>query len=248
VAEYRVDDLAQAAGMTVRNVRAYQERGLLPAPLRRGRTSWYDDTHLARLRLIGRLLDRGYTSAHIVAFIADWENGHDIGSTLGLEAALLAPGSAELPEELGYDKLVETLGGLEEPAVLDRAIELGLLSRAGDDRFRVHRPRLLRAGAELVSIGMSVTAALELAAALRERVQAVSNLFVTTVADHVIAQHPPGWVPTDAEIPEIVAIVERLRPLARVAVDEELSPALDTDLQNFFGDWLSRTVGRREGS
>jgi DNA-binding transcriptional MerR regulator len=248
VAEYRVDDLAQAAGMTVRNVRAYQERGLLPAPLRRGRTSWYDDTHLARLRLIGRLLDRGYTSAHIVAFIADWENGHDIGSTLGLEAALLAPGSAELPEELGYDQLVETLGGLEEPAVLDRAIELGLLSRAGDDRFRVHRPRLLRAGAELVSIGMSVTAALELAAALRERVQAVSNLFVTTVADHVIAQHPPGWVPTDAEIPEIVAIVERLRPLARVAVDEELSPALDTDLQNFFGDWLSRTVGRREGS
>ncbi len=43
MAEYRVDDLAQAAGMTVRNVRAYQERGLLPPPLRRGRTSWYDD-------------------------------------------------------------------------------------------------------------------------------------------------------------------------------------------------------------
>jgi DNA-binding transcriptional MerR regulator len=244
VAEYRVDDLAQAAGMTVRNVRAYQERGLLPAPLRRGRTSWYDDTHLARLRLIGRLLDRGYTSAHIVAFIADWENGHDIGSTLGLEAALLAPGSAELPEELGYDELVATLGGLEEPGALDRAIELGLLSRVGDDRFRVHRPRLLRAGAELVGIGMSVTQALELAAALRERVQAVSTLFVTTVADHVLAQHPPGWVPADAEIPEIVSIVERLRPLARVAVDEELGPALDADLQDFFGDWISRTVGR----
>jgi DNA-binding transcriptional MerR regulator len=246
VAEYRVDDLAQAAGMTVRNVRAYQERGLLPAPLRRGRTSWYGDTHLARLRLIGRLLDRGYTSAHIAAFIADWESGHDIGSTLGLEAALLAPGSAELPEELGYDELADTLGGLGEPGALDRAIELGLLSRVGDDRFRVHRPRLLRAGAELVGIGMTVTEALELAAALRERVQAVSTLFVTTVAGHVLAQHPPGWVPTDDEIPEIVSIVERLRPLARVAVDEELGPALDSDLQDFFGDWLSRTVGRPE--
>jgi DNA-binding transcriptional MerR regulator len=232
--------------MTVRNVRAYQERGLLPGPLRRGRTSWYDDTHLARLRLIGRLLDRGYTSAHIAAFIADWESGHDIGSTLGLEAALLAPHSAELAEEVSYDDLVATMGGLAEPGVLDRAIELGLLSRLADDEFRIHRPRLLRAGAELVAIGMSVHQALELAAALRERVQAVSSLFVTTVAEHILGQHPPGWVPTDAEIPEIVAIVERLRPLARVAVDEELGPALDTDLQNFFGDWLSRTVGRGE--
>jgi hypothetical protein len=141
---------------------------------------------------------------------------------------------------------VATLGGLEEAGALDRAIELGLLSRVGDDRFRVHRPRLLRAGAELVGIGMSVQQALELAAALRERVQAVSALFVTTVAEHIVAQHPPGWVPTDAEIPEIVATVERLRPLARVAVDEELSPALDADLQDFFGDWLSRTVGHRD--
>jgi DNA-binding transcriptional MerR regulator len=244
VTEYRVDDLAQAAGMTVRNVRAYQERGLLPVPLRRGRTSWYDDTHLARLRLIGRLLDRGYTSAHIAAFIADWESGHDIGSTLGLEAALLAPGSAELPEELGYDELVATMGGLTEAGALEEAVELGLLSRVGEDRFRIHRPRLLRAGAELVGIGMSVDQALELAVALRKRVRAVSSLFVTTVASHIVAQHPPGWVPSDAEIPELVAIVERLRPLARVAVDEELGPALDADLQDFFGDWLSRTVGR----
>jgi DNA-binding transcriptional MerR regulator len=244
VAEYRVDDLARAAGMTVRNVRAYQERGLLPAPLRRGRTSWYDDSHLARLRLIGRLLERGYTSVHIAAFIAAWESGRDIGATLGLEAALLAPGSAELPEELSATDLVRMLGSLEEPGALDRAIELGLLSRAGDGRFRVHRPRLLRAGAELVGIGMSVGSALELAAALRDRVQAVSHLFVTTVAEHIVAQHPPGWVPTDAEIPELVSMVERLRPLARVAVDEELAPALDTDVQNYFGDWLSRTVGR----
>ncbi len=245
MAEYRVDDLAQAAGMTVRNVRAYQERGLLPAPLRRGRTSWYDDSHLARLRLIGRLLERGYTSAHIAAFIADWESGHDIGATLGLETALLAPGSAELPEELGYDELVATLGGLDEPAALDRAIELGLLSRLTEDRFRVHRPRLLRAGAELVGIGMSVDDALRLAAAMRELVQSVSSLFVTTVADHIVAQHPPDWVPTDVEIVEIAAIVERLRPLARVAVDEELGPAVDADLQIFFGDWLARTLRHR---
>src|SRR5690242_6473215 len=89
-AEYRLDDLAHAAGVTVRNVRAYAERGLLPAPRRVGRVNLYDETHLARLRLINRLLERGYTVAHIADFIATWEGGHDLGQTLGLEAALLA--------------------------------------------------------------------------------------------------------------------------------------------------------------
>src|SRR3954447_3398945 len=93
MAEYRIDDLARAAGMTVRNVRAYQERGLLHPPARQGRTSVYDETHLARLRLLGQLLELGYTSAHIAGFIANWEAGHDLGQTLGLETALLAPAS-----------------------------------------------------------------------------------------------------------------------------------------------------------
>ncbi len=125
-------------------------------------------------------------------------------------------------------------------------MELGLLSRLPDGRFRVHRPRLLRPARGLVGIGMSVDDALRLAASMRELVQAVSSLFVTTVADHIVAQHPPDWVPTDTEIVEIAAIVERLRPLARVAVDEELGPAVDADLQSFFGDWVARTHGPAE--
>lgn len=34
--EYRIDELAHAAGTTSRNVRAYRERGLLPPPRKRG--------------------------------------------------------------------------------------------------------------------------------------------------------------------------------------------------------------------
>ncbi|MGZ6833811.1 MAG: MerR family transcriptional regulator, partial [Mycobacteriaceae bacterium] len=63
--EYRIDDLARLAGTTVRNVRVYQDRGLLPGPRKQGRTGWYSESHLARLKLIGRLLDRGYTFATI---------------------------------------------------------------------------------------------------------------------------------------------------------------------------------------
>ena len=61
-----------------RNVRAYHERGLLPPPEKRGRVGIYDDTHLARLRLIDILLQRGFTTTHISDFISGWENGKDL--------------------------------------------------------------------------------------------------------------------------------------------------------------------------
>jgi DNA-binding transcriptional MerR regulator len=66
MAEYRIDDLARAGGVLVRNVRYYQDSGMLPQPRRRGRVAIYRDAHLARLRLITRLLNRGYTAANIV--------------------------------------------------------------------------------------------------------------------------------------------------------------------------------------
>mgnify|MGYP001322185641 CR=1 FL=1 len=54
--EFTIDQLAREAGSTVRNVRAYQDRGLLPPPEKRGRTGIYTDVHLARLKIIGALL------------------------------------------------------------------------------------------------------------------------------------------------------------------------------------------------
>src|SRR3954471_18150654 len=46
-----IDELARAGGSSVRNVRLYQERGLLPKPRRHGRRALYDKTHLDRLKL-----------------------------------------------------------------------------------------------------------------------------------------------------------------------------------------------------
>src|SRR5690348_8753959 len=59
--EYRVDDLARLSGMTVRNIREHQSRGLLPAPTVRGRVGYYGPEHLARLEQIKRLQADGFT-------------------------------------------------------------------------------------------------------------------------------------------------------------------------------------------
>src|SRR4051812_21360790 len=97
VAELRVDDLARAAGTTARNVRLYQERGLLPPPRLVGRVGWYGEAHLARLRLITRLLDRGYSLGNIAELLSTWEAGRDIGSVLGVEQVLTVPWNDEAP-------------------------------------------------------------------------------------------------------------------------------------------------------
>lgn len=239
---YRVDDLARAAGMTVRNVRAYQERGLLHPPVKHGRAGVYDDTHLARLRLIGQLLDRGYTSAHITEFINSWEAGRDLGQTLGLETALLAAGSAELQETITRAELVEMFGGLFEPAAFASAEAMGVIAPLEDDRWQVRSPRLLRAGAELVAIGMPLMAVLELGAALRARVGAVAELFVSSVAPYIVGEHQPGWVPSDEEMPRIITLVEQMRPLARVVVDEELAATLEAGIAAFATQWLAAAL------
>src|ERR1035437_1927884 len=56
-----IDQLAARTGMTVRNVRAYSARGLLPPPRLVGRTGHYNGAHVARLTLVREMLDRGYT-------------------------------------------------------------------------------------------------------------------------------------------------------------------------------------------
>lgn len=65
-----LDRLADLAGMTPRNVRAYQQRGLLPPPLRRGRNAWYSWDHLSRLRLVSALHEHGLT-LKVIADLVD---------------------------------------------------------------------------------------------------------------------------------------------------------------------------------
>ena len=63
--ELTIDELARETGMTVRNIRAHQSRGLLPPPEVRARTGYYGPEHVARLRLIQELQGNGYNLAAI---------------------------------------------------------------------------------------------------------------------------------------------------------------------------------------
>jgi MerR HTH family regulatory protein len=84
LAEYRIDDLARQTGTTVRSLRVLHDKSLLQPPALRGRTGWYDDAHLARVRLVLRLQERGFTLSAIGELIRAWENGLTLADVLGV--------------------------------------------------------------------------------------------------------------------------------------------------------------------
>ena len=227
VGEYRIDDLAQAAGTSVRNVRAYQEKGLLEPPQRVGRTAVYGDAHLARLRLILRLLERGATLQLIADLVDAWHDGQDIAALLGLESALLAPTADEVTEAMSLDELGGLFGADPDPADIGRAVELGIIRPDGAG-YRVVAPRLVQVGTDLAQMGVPVAEMLEHVGGLRERIEAVAHDFVELAVRHVFRELIDDV--EHADLGEAATLIQRLRPLARSVVDIELSRALDDEI------------------
>src|SRR5829696_1161042 len=91
-----IDELAARSGITVRNIRYYAGRGLLPPPQLRGRTGLYGPDHLARLELVSELSALGFTLSAIENHLERLPP-HAGAAELALQRALLKPW---VPEEI----------------------------------------------------------------------------------------------------------------------------------------------------
>lgn len=226
--EYRMAELAKEAGVSVRTLRFYRERKLLPPPRREGRIAWYGDAHLARLRTIGALLERGHTLGGIAELIAAWENGRDVAELLGLENAIATPWSAEAPVRLAPDELADCFGSDVTAENLTAALEIGYLAVDGEHLVHVSR-RLLDASAALVREGVPLAAVLSAGRAVRRHVDELADLFTVLIRTHVAEP--------DAEA------LDRLRPLAATVVEAELSMAMDRRVRTELECWLREHGG-----
>lgn len=246
MAEYTIDELARTAETTVRNVRAYQTRGLLPQPRRVGRANVYSDVHLARLRLIHRLLGRGYSLGNISEMLQTFEKGEGVSDLLGLEAALTSPWSNELPSYLTLPELTRLFGGRLAPRDLAQAVRMGLLRIEDDGRYLVPSPRLLSVGAELVRAGIELRTVLVQLSLLRDDVERIAERFVRLVVDEVFNRYGEDALPPPAERPRLTEFIHRVRPMAQVAVEVELARALEGSIHTAFGHRLARIAEASE--
>jgi len=236
--EFSIDALARETGSTVRNIRAYQDRGLLPPPERRGRKGIYNDAHLSRLRIINRLLERGYTLSNIGELVESWERGNDIGHLLGLETAVASPWSDEVPDYVTMPELLNKFGGQFSRSALKKAVELDVVRPEGM-RYRVPSPRMLHAGAELVKAGIPLEEMLDVIAYLRRNVEQAADEMVRLVAIHVFDKYGEGQLPPKQDMPALADLVWRLRPLVEMAVLPEVSRAMGKAADQHLGDRLA---------
>lgn len=248
--EYRIEDLAQASGATVRTIRAYQDRGLLPAPERRGRANVYGEIHLTRLGQIAGLLDRGYTLTSIRELLDAWDTGRGLGGVLGLVAEVQGPWSdeeavritrAELEARFGRtpggasagdadavtDEVVDAVTDGFADAVAD-AVALGVLEPVpgSDDTFLVPSPQELSVAVELHAAGVPLSAISVHLGELRQQVEHIASRFLEFTTEHVFARYAGHRGRTDTDAAEAASMVRRLRPLAQQVVDAELARAM----------------------
>lgn len=239
--EYRIDDLAHAAGTTTRNVRAYRERGLLPPPEKRGRIGIYDDVHLARLRLIDVLLQRGFTTSHISDFITGWENGKDLAEVLGLQNAVTEQWSNDEVVEIPLDMVDEFLGDSDQ---LTRLQALGL-ARVDGDTCIFTDPELLSGFSSLSEYGFTIGQLIDLHERIHAAVDGIAKDMIGTAKNHIVDLHGEGWLPGDDEVGATTDMLVKMRELAVHSVTAILARTLDENLQHELGDYLTTALQNR---
>jgi DNA-binding transcriptional MerR regulator len=231
-----VEQLAYETGMSVRNIRNHQSRGLLPPPEVRARTGYYGPQHVGRLRLIQEMQAEGFKLSAISRLIG--EHGEDADRFVGLRQAITAPFATESPEVLSREELNERFG-TDDDRLLGKAQKLGLLIDLGGERFEAPSPALLRAAEEVLGMGIELSAALTVIEKLNRNAQSSARTFVNLFVDEL-------WKPFDAAgrpdegWAEIIAAIERLRPLAVEALNATFRLTLTTEIEKAFGEVLER--------
>jgi DNA-binding transcriptional MerR regulator len=240
-----IDELAQAAGLTVRNVRNYQSRGLIPPPQVRGRVGYYGPEHLAELQLIGEMQAQGFNLAAIAHLLEQARGAEE--QVLGFTRSLMRPFETEAPEILQQDDLARRLGLGDDldPKLLAKAGRLGLVVPIGDDCFEAPSPTLLAAGERLVSLGVPLDTALEMMARMRRHTERIAQTFVEIFLQFI-------WEPFDSagrpesDWPRVQEALDELRPLASEALIAVFRQTMTSAVEVAFGKRLDEEA--RKGS
>lgn len=169
--DYTIDELARAADTTVRSVRVYHERGLLPSPDVRGRIGYYGSDHLERLHTISRLLSRGMKLNGIRELLEAWDRGDGLADVLGVSDSPAERDPDGVPDRPDNDDPLADL-----PDYVKRA-----LAASSDplEAYRVANPRCGDLAGRLIDSGVPDTAAFQIIERLRADCNGIADRYAT---------------------------------------------------------------------
>ena len=184
--EYRIEQLARAAGVAVDTIRFYQGKGLLDAPRREGRVTYYGDGHVERLRRIKELQQQGFTLTVIQRFLT----GELEPSDEALVAAVTHPAA---PQAFTLAELAER-SGVAEPLLMSLQ-QAGLLvpvDGADEPLYPADDLDAIAAGMKLIAAGVPIGALMDLgkdyASAVDRTARQAVDLFDRHVRERIQAE------------------------------------------------------------
>jgi DNA-binding transcriptional MerR regulator len=211
-----IGELARRTGMTIRNIRAHQTRGLLPPPEVQGRTGYYNQDHVARVELTREMQAEGLNLEAIRRVLESSEGSSR--EIVDFARAVRAPFEDETPEIFDEKELADAWGvGRFDPKLLRRTEKLGILRQLPDGKVEVISPRLQQAGTALVELGVSAQAAVDTAGDLRRHSEGVAKVFVELFVKEIWEPFDKAGRPEE-DWPKVREALDRMRPLASDAL------------------------------
>lgn len=211
-----IGELARRTGMTIRNIRAHQTRGLLPPPEVHGRTGYYNEDHVARIELTREMQAEGLNLEAIRRVLESSQGSSR--EMVDFARAVRAPFEDETPEIFGEEELTAAWRVEKfDPELLRRSEEIGILRQLPDGKIEVLSPRLQRAGSALIELGVSAQAAVETAEELRRCSERVARTFVALFVHEIWEPFDKAGRPEE-DWPKVREALDRLRPLASDAL------------------------------
>lgn len=231
--ELTIDELAHRTGVPSSTIRLYHTRGVLPKPRREGRVGRYGPHHVARLRLVSTLQERGFSLAAIGELVSSWEGGRTLDEVLGLERGAADAFPAEEPVDLTAEELLQVFDGAAiDAADVQSALEHGFAKVLPDGRLRVRSRAFLEVGRELVALGVPVAAVFEEQVRLQSALDETARRFAALFERHVWQPFVDAGMPAE-QMPQVRAALDRLGPLARRIVQSDLDEALRNVAEQF---------------
>jgi DNA-binding transcriptional MerR regulator len=241
-ADLTVEQLAAATGMTVRNIRSHQARGLLPPPEVRHRVGYYGREHVARLKLIRELQSEGFNLRGIKRLLEETRGPAE--QLLDLKHVVTAPFETEEAQVYTQEELAERFEGDADGRNIDKAIRLKLLVPLGGGRFEAPSPALLDAAEEVMRRGVTLSAALSVVEDVQRSCESVARRFVRLFLDDVWKPFEQAGYPED-QFESVVEAIERLRPIASQALLAVFQQTMTREVEAGFGKELRRLSEKR---
>jgi DNA-binding transcriptional MerR regulator len=239
-----IEELAAETGMSVRNIRSHQARGLLAPPDVRARVGYYGHEHVAQLRLIRDLQEEGFNLQGIKRLLEDTHG--TAAHLLKVRQSITAPlhgGPTETMTAIELQKRfkLETHEGRD---LLAKAIRLGILMPLGGDKYEAPNPSILAVGDEAVKSGIPLRAAIEVIAELKRHSDAVSRSFVKLFIREVWKPFASADMPAE-QWPDIEDAIDRLRPAATEALMTIFQRTMSTQIDGAFKEIARRLSEKR---